>query len=35
MNTLQVMQTKNGSKKTFRYPAFNFSNWNATINYEQ
>ena len=32
---LQVMQTENRSKNTFSYPAFNFSNCNVTINYQQ
>ena len=35
MNKLQVMQTENRSKNTFSYPAFNFSNYNVTINYQQ
>ena len=35
MNKLQVMQTENRSKSTFSYPAFNFSNCNVTINYQQ
>jgi len=35
MNKLQVMQTENISKNTFSYTAFNFSNCNVTINYQQ
>ena len=35
MNKLQVMQTENGSKNTCSYPAFNFSNCNVTIKYQQ
>jgi len=31
----QVMQIENRSKNTFSYPAFKFSNWNVTINYQQ